>query len=116
MAQAVCEECGKKLVPGLTRCGACGPRPTPARLLLPSLLSLGLGVPCAVLGAIFVAGGLQAGYVVGLLICLMCLGLTATIGGAVDLVRALLALARGQELCRPLGLRWVLQAFEDRRR
>lgn len=115
MAEWVCEECGKRLVPGLTRCGACGPRPTPVRLALPALLSLVLGVPCTLLGALFLAGGVQAGLSGGLFTILLTLGLTATVGGGVDLGRALLALTRGQELCRPLGLRWVLHFFEDRR-
>ncbi len=109
--ESACEECGKKLVPGLTRCGACGPPPTPGRLVLVALVALALGLPALGVGGVLTLAAAKNGAYVGIFTVALVLGLLATLGGAVDLVRALLALGRGDERCYSLGVLWVARAF-----
>jgi len=107
---ARCEECGQGLRAGLERCGGCGPRPTPLRLLLRSLVFVALGLPLAVVGGV---GAFAASKLMGVAVVAVwlgfALGVVATLAGGLDLVQALLSLATGDRIARPVATRWLLE-------
>jgi hypothetical protein len=105
-----CLECGARLrvhEQGREHCAACRARPTPAKLLFNSIGFM-------VVGGLFGLGGLvafravmDAGWFVNALVLVTVIGGAATIGGAVDVTRALHALASGRSEVHPLGTKAV---------